>query len=331
MEPLTESLLNDFQHDFPLTPSPFAHIARCLNTSTADVLARLKELQRQGTVSRVGPVFRPNTVGASTLAAMQVPAGELEAVAGIVNGFPEVNHNYEREHRYNLWFVVTAADQAALADALARIEARTGHGVLSLPLVRDYHIDLGFRMALSGHTPSPAHAAENVALPDHGPDESTHGAAEDLIEAIQTGLPLVPRPYRAIGVRLGMSEQSVIERLRAMIDAGIIKRLGVVVRHHELGYRANAMVVWDVPDERVEHIGRALGDIDCVTLCYQRPRRLPDWPYNLFCMVHGQDRDEVLACIERLVGALALGDIRHAVLFSGRRFKQRGARYRVRH
>ena len=112
MEPLTERLLNDFQHDFPLSPAPFAQIARRLNTSTTVVLARLRELQRQGAVSRVGPVFRPNTIGASTLAAMQVPAGELEAVAAVVNGFPEVNHNYEREHRYNLWFVVTAANQA---------------------------------------------------------------------------------------------------------------------------------------------------------------------------------------------------------------------------
>jgi len=331
MEALTQHLLNDFQHDFPLTPAPFAYIARCLHTSTAEVLARLKELQRQGTVSRVGPVFRPNTVGSSTLAAMQVPAGELEAVAGIVNGFPEVNHNYEREHRYNLWFVVTAADQNALVDALARIETRAGYPVLSLPLVRDYHIDLGFHMKLAGHVPSPAHPTLNAVIANDGTADRLRGAAEDLIEAIQEGLPLVPRPYRAIGERLGIDEQSVIAQLRAMIDAGIIKRLGVVVRHHELGYRANAMVVWDVPDERVDRIGRALGDIDCVTLCYQRPRRLPDWPYNLFCMVHGQDRNEVLACIQRLVGALGLGDIRNEVLFSGRRFKQRGARYRVSH
>ena len=159
--------------------------------------------------------------------------------------------------------------------------------------------------------------------------ETAHGVAEDLIEAIQAGLPLVARPYREIGARLGMSEQAVIGRLRGMIEAGIIKRLGVVVRHHELGYRANAMVVWDVPDERVDRIGRQLGDIDCVTLCYQRPRHLPDWPYNLFCMVHGQDRDDVCACIARLVEAHGLGKIRHAVLFSGRRFKQRGARYRL--
>jgi DNA-binding Lrp family transcriptional regulator len=328
VEPLTERLLNDFQHDFPLSPAPFAHIARRLNTHTTVVLARLRELQRQGAVSRVGPVFRPNTIGASTLAAMQVPAAELESVAAVVNGFPEVNHNYEREHRYNLWFVVTAADQAALAETLARITRKTGYGVLSLPLVRDYHIDLGFRMSLTGHTPLPDTGMACATSMDDTQRKAVHGAAEDLIEAIQAGLPLVARPYREIGARLGMSEQAVIGRLQGMIDAGIIKRLGVVVRHHELGYRANAMVVWDVPDERVDRIGRQLGDIDCVTLCYQRPRRLPDWPYNLFCMVHGQDRDDVIACIARLVEALGLDAIRHAVLFSGRRFKQRGARYR---
>jgi siroheme decarboxylase len=328
MEPLTERLLNDFQHDFPLSTTPFAQIARRLNTSTSVVLARLRELQLQGAISRVGPVFRPNTIGASTLAALQAPATELETVAAIVNGFPEVNHNYEREHRYNLWFVVTAADQAALAETLARIERQTGYAVLSLPLVRDYHIDLGFRMSLAGRAPLPDGDATPASGANGMHDKIAHGAAEDLIEAIQAGIPLVARPYREIGARLGMSEQAVIGRLRGMIEAGIIKRLGVVVRHHELGYRANAMVVWDVPDERVEHIGVQLGDIDCVTLCYQRPRRLPDWPYNLFCMVHGQDREVVLACIAHLVEMLELGDIRHAVLFSGRRFKQRGARYR---
>ncbi len=103
--------------------------------------------------------------------------------------------------------------------------------------------------------------------------------------------------------------------------------MGIVVRHHELGYTANAMVVWDVPDGQVEAIGEQLGAQPCVTLCYQRPRRLPDWPYNLFCMIHGRDRDRVLGTIEQMLGTLALQEISHKVLFSGRRFKQRGARY----
>ena len=329
MKALTRHLLNDFQREFPLNPEPFARIARELHTSSAAVLEQLRELQVKGVVSRVGPVFRPNTIGASTLAAMAVPPAELEAVAAVVNGFSEVNHNYEREHRYNLWFVVTAEDHQVIDSTLDGIRQQTGYKVMSLPLVRDYHIDLGFHMALDRRQQLPDLLDRSTAAADPHEEAPTAGSAEDLIEAIQAGLPLVPRPYREIAERLGCTETEVIDRLRDMLDCGIIKRLGVVVRHHELGYRANAMVVWDVPDDQVDRIGRQLGDQDCVTLCYQRPRRLPDWPYNLFCMVHGQDRDEVLACIERIAQALDLNSITHEVLFSGRRFRQRGARYRA--
>jgi DNA-binding Lrp family transcriptional regulator len=328
MEALTRRLLNDYQREFPLDPQPFDHIARELDTCTAALLDHLRDLQVQGVVSRVGPVFRPNTIGASTLAAMAVPAAELERIAAQVNAYPQVNHNYEREHPFNLWFVITAADQAAVTATLDAIRQRTGYDVMSLPLLRDYHIDLGFQLRFD-------RAANLAPVPDTAcnapaarPAPSAAGA-EDLIEAIQGGLPLVPRPYQAIAERIGASEAAVIDRLRDLLEDGIIKRLGVVVRHHELGYRANAMVVWDVPDDRVDRVGRLLGDQDCVTLCYQRPRRLPVWRYNLFCMVHGQDRAEVLACIARMTTALELDAVPHEVLFSGRRFRQRGARYRI--
>mgnify|MGYP001817029148 CR=1 FL=1 len=330
MKALTRQLLNDFQRDFPLSPEPFESIARELQTSGDVVLEQLKALQVKGVVSRVGPVFRPNTIGVSTLAAMAVPAAELEQVAAVVNDFPQVNHNYEREHRYNLWFVATAGDRHTLERTLTEITERTGRDVMSLPLLKDYHIDLGFHMSLERQS----RLAELPDMPLDANDaqeaQGSTGTAEDLIEAIQCGLPLVSRPYREIARRLGWSEVEVIEALRDMLSNGTIKRLGVVVRHHELGYRANAMVVWDVPDEQVDRLGRLLGDQDCVTLSYQRPRRQPDWPYNLFCMVHGRDRGEVIACIERMAAALDIGDIAHEVLFSGRRFRQRGARYRAR-
>jgi len=148
-----------------------------------------------------------------------------------------------------------------------------------------------------------------------------------LIAEIQGGLPLASHPYAEIGERVGLSEQEVIERIGSLQAGGVIKRMGIVVRHHELGYTANAMVVWEVPDERLDEIGDLLGSQDCVTLCYQRPRRLPDWPYNLFCMIHGQKRERVLQIIDAIVESECLEDIPRKVLFSGRRFKQRGARY----
>lgn len=148
-----------------------------------------------------------------------------------------------------------------------------------------------------------------------------------LIAAIQCGLPLVSRPFAEIGASIGLSEGEVIERIQALLADGTIKRLGVVVRHHELGYRANAMTVWNIPDDQVDEIGQRIGAVDFVTLCYRRPRRLPDWPYNLFAMIHGQDRDAVLRNIEHLIDRCGLEDIQHEVLFSRRRFKQCGARY----
>jgi DNA-binding Lrp family transcriptional regulator len=155
--------------------------------------------------------------------------------------------------------------------------------------------------------------------------------AEDqaLLRAIEDGLPLVARPYAELGARLDMSEGEVLARIWLLRESGVIKRFGVVVRHRELGYRANAMVVWDVPDERVGAVGLELGRVAFVTLCYRRPRRPPDWPYNLFTMIHGRDRDQVLARVAQMTQQFGLDGIQHQVLFSGRRFKQCGARYGV--
>ncbi|MFP4609981.1 MAG: AsnC family transcriptional regulator [Thiohalophilus sp.] len=149
-----------------------------------------------------------------------------------------------------------------------------------------------------------------------------------LIRAIENGLPLCSRPYAQIADQLGIDEQQVLARLAALQQQGVIKRMGVIVRHRELGYRANAMLVWDVPDERVSELGRCLSQYDFITLCYRRPRVMPDWPYNLFCMIHGKSREEVLQRIDWLIEQCHLESLPHHVLFSRRRFKQRGAVYR---
>jgi DNA-binding Lrp family transcriptional regulator len=153
--------------------------------------------------------------------------------------------------------------------------------------------------------------------------------AEDraLIKLVQNGLPIVSKPYADIADRLATTEQDVIQRLQKLINNGAIKRYGVVVRHRELGYRANGMVVWDVPDDRVSQLGACIGKFDCVTLSYRRPRRLPHWPYNLFTMVHGRNREEVKEKVAEIVSSCGLQDLNHTILFSTRRFKQRGASY----
>ncbi len=151
---------------------------------------------------------------------------------------------------------------------------------------------------------------------------------EKLLSALQDGLPVTARPYREIGARIGADEEAVIDGIRRLQRDGVIKRFGVIVRHRTLGIVANAMLVFDVPDDAVDAVGAWLGERACVTLCYRRPRRPPSWPYNLFCMIHGRTRKDVRAEIQRLRETRQVGDYPFAVLFSTRCFKQRGARYR---
>lgn len=141
---LQKYLLNDFQRDFPLTPFPYRDIAERLGVDEEAVLATLQHLVDRRMVSRVGPVFAPNRIGVSTLAAMAVPEERLTEVAAVINTYSEVNHNYEREHYFNLWFVLTAESALRLDEVLTQIRTATGLPLLSLPLLEEYHIDLGF-------------------------------------------------------------------------------------------------------------------------------------------------------------------------------------------
>lgn len=144
LSPLEYRLLNDFQRDFPLTSRPFLAIAEELGTDEDTVLRTLDRLVERKMISRVGPVFQPRRLGASTLATLAVPEDELDAVAAMVNSYKEVNHNYEREHKFNLWFVVTAASEAEIDRVLDEIRERSHCQLLNLPMEDAYHIDLGF-------------------------------------------------------------------------------------------------------------------------------------------------------------------------------------------
>lgn len=148
----------------------------------------------------------------------------------------------------------------------------------------------------------------------------------NLVRATQAGLPLVPRPYEAIGEALGLSGEDVRARLARMLEAGIVRRIGVVPNHYSLGVSANAMTVWDVDDAEIARLGRQVGALDFVSHCYHRPRRLPVWPYNLFAMVHGRTREEVDVKIAEIAGLLGPASRAHEVLLSRRILKKTGLR-----
>lgn len=314
-DPHDRRLIDGWQRGFPLVSRPYAEIGAALGLDEGEVLRRLCALKESGALSRVGAIVRPNTAGASTLAAIAAPEGGIERIADLVVEEPGVNHAYEREHRYNLWFVATAADRAGVDSALARIGTRTGLPVLDLPMIRDFHIDLGFSIFDKAR----ARAARGSA-----PAPSAPVSDEDrrLLAAMEDGLALAPEPYAELAQRLRADEGEVRARLAALVESGVVRRLGLVLRHRTFGYNANAMVVWNIADDRLEKTAAQFVAHDFVTLCYRRPRR-ENWPYNLFTMVHGRERAQTLAEVSQLA---ALCGAPHEILFSRRCFAQRGAR-----
>ncbi len=148
-----------------------------------------------------------------------------------------------------------------------------------------------------------------------------------LIKIIQHGLPITSRPFNEIGNQIGMNESEVIERLTCLKNTGLIKRFGVIVRHQRLGYTANAMVVFNIPDQSVVKVGEMISQAKYVNLCYQRPRQGTNWPYNLYCMIHGKNRSKVLQQLDQLIDTCKLSQFEREILFSRHCFKQRGAFY----
>jgi DNA-binding Lrp family transcriptional regulator len=260
-------LLNEFQRDFPLCSAPFAELASRLGVAERVVLGSLEKLKREGKISRVGAVFAPKRIGASTLAAMAVPPEQLVLSPLRSAALPRL-------------ITITSASIATTCGLSSqhpvKVVCRLPWGQLKKPpvircwpclLEEEFHIDLGFGLH-AGATKRVA--ASRPVLPAVPIDES----GRRLVSVLQEGLPLFMRPFALIAERIGASESDVLGRIRRWLDDGAIKRFGVVVRHQELGYTANAMVVQDLPDDRVSEIGRILAEEQDVTLCYRRPRRL---------------------------------------------------------
>ncbi len=317
LDPLDHNLLDRWQSDFPLISEPFAVIAERLDLTEGEVLKRLRRLSDAGAISRIGATCRPNTAGASTLAAVSVPEPRIEEVAAVIGAEPGVNHSYLRENHWNIWFVATGPDRAYVDESLARIEGLTGLEVLDLRLVRPFNINLGFALDGSGKLPP---QRENVNT------DVLIRRDREIMQALSIGLEIISRPFAALAENLGRPEEDILLRVRALSAAGVLSRIGVIVRHRALGWSSNAMVVWELPEEEIPRIGPALTAVPGVTLCYQR-RPVPGiWPYSLYCMIHARSRVEAMTVLDRACDEVGLRHMPHQVLFSVRCFKQTGAR-----
>ena len=316
LDDLDWKLMNDWQRAMPLVSRPFQVIADDMQLDEADVIARVAQLLESNAISRVGATCRPNALAASTLAAVAAPEDKVEEIAGIINAEEGVNHSYQRENEWNIWFVATGPTRDFVDQSLARIEARTGLRVLDLRLVQPFNVDLGFALDGTSEMPAPRAIDDTVPLED---------GDREIMQALSEGLRPVERPFAALGERLGRGEEEVLERIRSLAKSGVLSRIGLIVRHRSLGWRSNAMCVFDVPKEDITQKGSALTKVPGVTLCYER-RPVPDvWPYTLYCMIHGRSRSEALDVLTLARVRAELSGYDYKVLFSTRCFKQTGA------
>lgn len=340
LDALDAALINRLQGELPLTRRPFARVADELGSSEDQVLSRLQRLLDEGTLTRFGPLFQIERAGGRfVLAAMAVPPERFEEVAARVNAHPQVAHNYRREHRLNMWFVLATEEAGEIARVIAAIEAESGLRVRAFPKEREYFVGLylpahphadaepggGASRPLAAAAPVPSAPSAQPVEPQ-APSAALSALERRLMAATQQGLPLVAQPFEALALALDLSETELLDALQAMRARGLIRRIGALPNHYRLGYVANGMTVWDVADEQVDVIGARIGALPGVSHCYRRPRSLPDWPYNLFAMLHGHSREAVQAQAQEVRALLGPACRASDILYSSAILKKTGLR-----
>ncbi|MFC3531016.1 Lrp/AsnC family transcriptional regulator [Vogesella facilis] len=321
LDAIDSLIIDRLQGGFPLLPAPFAGVGAELGLSADSLCQRLQSLLDRKVLTRFGPMYQVERMGgAFVLAALAVPEARYDAVAAQVNALPAVAHNYRREHDFNMWFVLATSTPGRIYDAMLEIEEATGLRVYDFPKLREYYV--GMQFAVGGTAP----VGRRELLADEGGAVALDEADWRLIRATQGGLPLVAEPWQQLAVALGLTAGEVCARLAAMVQSGVIRRIGAVPNHYAIGYAANGMAVFDVDDALVDTLGPQVGALSFVSHCYRRLRRQPVWPYNLFAMCHGSSRDEVLAQVATVRRLLGTACRRHEVLFSSRILKKSGLR-----
>lgn len=328
LDEVDATLIDEYQSGFPVVERPFQVVGAELGVDEQEALNRVRRLREQGVFRRFGAVLNPPVIGSSTLAAVRAPEDRFEEVAAVINGYRQVNHNYRRDHEWNMWFVVTAGSRETRDRLLDDIEERTGCEVLNLPMLTDYYIDLEFPVVNADRFARESLDHTDVSATRISEDAkgslSTLEAA--LLVEIQDGFPLSLTPYHDIAETLNADVDDVLVAVRRLLDDGSIKRIGCVVNHVVTGFHNNCMVVWNVPDDELDERGVAVGELPYVTLCYHRPRRPEqDWPYNLFTMIHGREAEAVDEKIDELASDYL--PFEHERLYSTATLKQTGAQY----
>jgi DNA-binding Lrp family transcriptional regulator len=315
------ALLERLQSGFPLTPRPFAALGDALGLDEDEVIACVGRLKEGRIVRQMGAIFDTRRLGyQSTLVAFHVGDSALESTAAQVSAHPGVSHNYARSHHYNLWFTLAVPSGGQLLSEIRRLAQETGvDDWLNLPALRVFKIRAHFRL----QDGSPR--AEDEPHSPATQQRAFTPADIPYVRALQQDLPLDARPFARLAERWDMDEDDLLARAGEMKAAGIMRRFGAVLHHREVGFQANGMGCWVVPEAGIEQAGRLAARHVQVSHCYQRPAYPPRWPYTLFTMIHGRTENEVEAVVAEIAGEIGIAQAK--VLYSTREFKKERVRY----
>ena len=325
MEKLDKEILNEIQWTFPLVPKPYAVMAEKFGLSEEDMMQRLRHLKEKGVIRQLSAIFDTRRLGyKSALVAMSIEPDKLDYVANMINKHPGVSHNYERNHEYNLWFTLAVPPGSDLKTEIDKFSKLSGiKKTRLLPTIKLFKIGVKLEMVEEKKAEVKPSEEKKKIL-----DVKFIATEEDknFIRELQKDLEITERPFLCSAQKLGITEEELLEKAKYYEEIGIMRRFAAILRHREAGFIANGMIVWKVPDERIEEVGAKLGAFPQVSHCYQRPV-YPDWPYSVFSMVHCKSISDAEEMAKQIQTQIGVQD--YKILFSSREFKKTRVEYFV--
>jgi DNA-binding Lrp family transcriptional regulator len=318
-------LLNDIQWVFPLVDRPYSELAKNYGISEQEVMRRIAGLKKLGLIRQINAIFDTRRLGyKSALIAFAVKPEKLDEVAEKVNEHPGVSHNYERNHEYNMWFTLAVPPDSDMKDELDRMAALDGVVKYRLlPTLKMYKI--GVKLDMVNEDAEKPKQTDEVKELNPERLEITERDKE-FVRELQKDLPVIEEPFREMATNLGITTQELFAKAKEYEGTGLMRRFAAILRHRDAGFVANGMVVWNVPEDRVDKVGFALAAFPQVSHCYRRPV-YPDWQYNVFSMVHARSLEAAENMAVEMSRQIGISDYR--ILFSSREFKKERVKYFV--
>ncbi len=327
MDSLDKKILNEIQWTFPLVPEPYTVIASKFGISEEELMQRLVALKKTGIIRQLSAIFDTRKLGyKSALIAMSVEPEKLDYVASQINKHPGVSHNYERNHEYNLWFTLAVPPGSALKTEVDKFSKLSGiKKVRLLPTIKLFKIGVKLDM-IEESAPEIKPTEEKKKI--HDVKFVVTEEDKQYIRELQKDLEIVNRPFLKYAQKLGVTEEQLLEKVKHYEEIGVMRRFAAILRHRDVGFVANGMIVWKVPTKRIEEVGEKLGAFPQISHCYQRPV-YQDWPYNVFSMVHCKSFPDAESMAKEIQKHINVDDYR--ILFSAREFKKTRVEYFVEH